>query len=280
MKKVKKPSIKVKEVFEKCISNYRDQVLKNRLETISTTLETFEKDYNDKATKNELYKYPESDNINNIVTMDEMKNVYGKKFVKKGQPGRIYYDELKLSADHNICPLCDHRTVTTLDHILAKTKHPLFAVTPFNLVPACGDCNKIKDTYQPSSQDDTFLHPYYDDISNEEYLYAKVKQKNPVSLSFYIKTSSPKTTIEKRLENNFSVLELNILYSANAARRLATLQNKLTILLASGGTGKVKKHLKEEYDNEFQINKNSWETAMFRALSENDWFINGGFSIS
>ncbi len=142
---IEKPENNVKEVFEDCISNFRDESLKNRLQSILPFIQSESSDYDVKASSSSLFSLTSSTDINGIVTVDEMQKVYDRKLVKKGQPGRKHYEKIKLSAKHNICPLCDHRTVTTLDHVLPKSKYPTFAVTPFNLVPACGDCNKIKD---------------------------------------------------------------------------------------------------------------------------------------
>lgn len=54
------------------------------------------------------------DNVNTIITVDEMIKINMIiNLLKKGQPGRICYEKLRLSAKNNICPLCNQRTVTS-----------------------------------------------------------------------------------------------------------------------------------------------------------------------
>lgn len=279
MVKITKPTDSPKKVFETCISNFRDEVFKSKLESISSYIDSEANTYNIQASSNNLSSIAQILNVNGIITVDEMKKVYEQKFVKKGQPGRKYYEKLRLSAKNNICPLCNQRTVTTLDHVLPKTLYPTFAVTPFNLIPACADCNKIKDTYKPTTTEEEILHPYYDDISSIQYLYANINEETPPSINFYIESSNPKTLIEKRLQKHFDLFELNKLYTSNAAEELANIQLRLNKLYESGGYTNVKEYLKEEFDSRYANNKNSWQAAMYKTLSESEWFCNGGFKI-
>jgi len=278
---IEKPENNVQEIFEDCISNFRDEDYKSRLQRALPFIESESYNYDTIASSNSLFTMVSSTNVNGIVSVDEMEKLYDRKLVKKGQPGRKHYEKIKLSAKYNVCPLCDHRTVTTLDHILPKSLYPTFAVTPFNLVPACGDCNKIKSTYASTSSDDEVVHPYYDDISNEKFLFASlIEDRGNPSFTFYIKTSSPESTIERRLKKHLELLELNELYVANAARKLASINYRLSKLFQNGGKQSVHEHLKEEYDSNFQCNKNSWETAMYEIIYNNDWFCDGGFKLT
>lgn len=274
---INKPTDNVIKVFEDCISNFEDETFKAKLQSISSYIQNSTDNYEIKAASNSLYSLSPSTDVNGIVTMKEMKNVYENKLVKKKQPGRKYYDKLKLAAKNRKCPLCGERTVSSLDHVLPKTKYPVFAVSPINLIPACADCNKIKDTYQPTSSDTEIIHPYYDDISDQQYLFASVNEISPPSLQFYIKTSPVETMIEKRLKVHFNLFELNDLYSSHAAEELSGIQYRLSKLHRSNGMASVQEHLYEEYQSQFMNNKNSWKTAMYKALSESHWFCNGGF---
>ncbi len=276
---IDKPTDNVKEVFETCISNFQDAVFKAKLNSVSNFIETATNNYDIQAIVNNLNSIPMVTNVNNIVTADEMKKVYERKLVQKGQPGRKYYEKLRLAAKNNICPICNQRTVTTLDHVLPKTLYPTFAVTPFNLIPACADCNKIKDTYQPSIPEEEIIHPYYDDISNQQYLFALIEQTTPPSINFYIKQSNPVNIIEKRLEKHFSLFALNELYASNAAEELSNISHRLYKLYSTGGKESVIEYLKDEFESRYENNKNSWQTAMYETLYQNIWFCDGGFKI-
>lgn len=276
---INKPTENAKEVFETCISNFTDATFKVKLNSVSNFIELSSNNYDRQASVNNLHSIVQVTNVNNIVSVDEMKKVYEQKLVKKGQPGRKYYEKIRLSAANNICPLCNQRTVTTLDHVLPKTSYPTFAVTPFNLIPACADCNKIKDTYQPRTNEEEIIHPYYDNISSQQYLYSTVNEESPVSLDFYIKLSDPPTTIEKRLKKHFNLFRLNELYSSNSAEELSNISYRLAKLYDSDGKDSISEYLKDEFESRYVNNKNSWQTAMYNALYHNEWFCDGGFKI-
>lgn len=276
---IEKPTDNVKEVFETCISNFIDTTFKVKLNSVSSYIDTSTNNYDIQATNNNINSITSTSTVNGIVTVVEMKKVYEEKLVRKGQPGRKYYEKLRLSAKNNICPLCNQRTVTTLDHVLPKTSYPTFAVTPFNLIPACADCNKIKDTYQPNTSEEEIIHPYYDNISNKQYLYASVRQETPPSIIFYINLSEPEAIIEKRLQKHFSLFNLNELYTSNAAEELSNISYRISKLYNTGGKESVIAYLKDEFESRYENNKNSWQTAMYKTLYENDWFCNGGFKM-
>ena len=91
------------------------------------------------------------------VTTDEMVSVYDQRMAGKKGPGRHVYDAIKLLPKQGICPFCDHRPVSTLDHLLPKRLFPALAVTPDNLVGACADCNKTKLAFAPAAAEEVFL---------------------------------------------------------------------------------------------------------------------------
>ncbi|BAP30492.1 uncharacterized protein CHSO_1455 [Chryseobacterium sp. StRB126] len=69
-----------------------------------------------------------------------------------------------------VCPYCNHNYIFTInnndqkvysrpqfDHFYPKKKYPLFALSLYNLIPACAVCNNIKGEHEIS------FHPYRDD---------------------------------------------------------------------------------------------------------------------
>lgn len=275
-----KPTLSVETVFEDCISTFTDTALVTRLQSVSTHIQNETNNYDALALTNDIYQINSTAMVNGIVTKDDMVKVYGKKLVPKKEGGRIHYEYLRSLAKHNICPLCNQRTVTTLDHVLGKKDYPTFAVSPINLIPACIDCNKIKSaSYNPDSSEEEILHPYYDDISNEQYLVAIVNEESPASIIFNIKSSTPETVMEKRLKVHFELFNLDELYIANSAKYLADISFRLNNLYTSSGKDAVKEYLQEEFESRFNNNKNSFETAFYEALYKSDWFCDGGFRI-
>ena len=72
------------------------------------------------------------------------------------------------------CPICDCSfaySQVTLDHILPKSKFPIFSITPINLVPTCYNCNMRKNNRIPSK----VLNPYFHDYFVFDYLTVKVE---------------------------------------------------------------------------------------------------------
>ena len=88
------------------------------------------------------------------------------------------------------CPICGIGPVSNLDHYLAKSLYPTYAITPINLVPECRDCNFNKRDTLIKSATDSPLHPYYDEIDNRIWLVAElVKDKFNWTLIFWLVTS-------------------------------------------------------------------------------------------
>lgn len=66
-----------------------------------------------------------------------------------------------------VCPYCNreyinHRSGDTagaqLDHFFSKDEYPIFALTLYNLVPSCGNCNRVK------NNNHNFVSPFDDKI--------------------------------------------------------------------------------------------------------------------
>lgn len=198
---------------------------------------------------------------------------------KNTAPGRPIYDKLLAAPKHGICPLCGQRTVSTLDHHLPKDHYPALAVVPVNLIPACAECNKGKTNAIPEFREDQTLHPYYDNIENDSWLNAGVVQGSPVALRFFV--DPPNTwddLMAARVRCHFKVFKLATLYASHAACELVSIQYRLGPLFDKGGAGAVRDHLQKEAESREFAHKNSWQTAMYKALAASDWYCNGGFT--
>ncbi|KUG13309.1 hypothetical protein BEI02_18525 [Elizabethkingia sp. HvH-WGS333] len=87
--------------------------------------------------------------------------------------GKISYGRwLTKKLNVKVCPYCNHNYTFTIndnnqkvysrpqfDHFYPKKKFPLFALSLYNLIPACAVCNSIKREHEIS------FHPYRDDCS-------------------------------------------------------------------------------------------------------------------
>lgn len=278
MKTLPKPPFQARLVFEACTDSLQDKALAARLMSVSPTIEASEADYLSLGHSSQLYEIPESESIDGNVSSKEMETLYKGTFSRKGSKTRRIYDQIRMAAPNDICPLCGQRVVSTLDHYLAKTKHPSLAVTPLNLVPACSDCNKLKLAYQPRSAAEQTFHPYFDNLGDDIWLVASIGETDPPSVEYSVSPPIHWDSIKKaRLKLHFTVYELSELYCAQAAAELIDIRYGILKIRAHGGEEGVRMHLQAEAESRTYAAKNSWKAAMYRAMAESAWFCREGY---
>lgn len=278
MRVIAKPVLVAKDVYETCISKVRVKALKNNLLRISDSIEIADREYRDRSEEKRWFLIESSDSVDGI-DKAEMEKVYAQRMVGKKSPGRMFYDQLKSAASNGICPLCGQRVVSTLDHFLPKADFPSLVVVPLNLIPACSDCNKAKLDKVPPCEGEQTLHPYYDDVTREQWLFAEVDEAAPGSIRFHTShVEAYDITLNERIEFHFTVLGLGNLYMSNANSTVTEIQFRLHKLHEKGGKSAVKAYLEEEYESRRDNNVNSWNTAAYQAMMSSDWFCDGGFN--
>lgn len=279
MRTLAKPELDPRTVYLTCISRVKARILKTELESVVDIIEEDAKRYENLSGSAEWYLFEESDSVNDIVSLAEMEKVYTNRMAKKKAPGREVYDEIKESSPFNICPLCGHRPVEQLDHYLPKTKFPSVVVLPVNLVPSCEKCNKIKLGDVPNGPDNQTLHPYYDDVTAYQWLFAEIRETSPASFKFCVRIVAEfDDEINKRIKYHFDKLELGLLYASQSGAFVSDISHRLTDLHAKAGMDEVRDYLMEEERSRRKVHVNSWQRAMFQALANSDWFCDGGFS--
>lgn len=91
-----------------------------------------------------------------------------------------------------VCPYCnrdyincraDNVSGAQLDHFFNKAKFPLFAICLYNLVPVCGNCNRIK-----GSKASAFASPFDNSINWEEGLTFSYNDNTLKDISIVINT--------------------------------------------------------------------------------------------
>jgi hypothetical protein len=278
MWRVERPNLDVGETFKKCISRVKNPAIRLALAGILPAIEAASADYVVKAENAELHLIPPMGAIGGVQG-SEMVKTYEGRMAKKGQPGRPIYDKIKLLPENDLCPFCDHRNISTLDHVLPKKYFPIFSVTPLNLVGCCGDCNKVKLEAIPSCASDTVLHPYFDDVTNREWLVAKVVAQAPAALTFHVANVVEwDEALNKRIAHQFNLLGLADLYSNQAARELTNIRQNLQRHYEFDGLDAVRKELVYQCQSRQANRINSWQTATYKALAESNWFCDGGFA--
>jgi hypothetical protein len=273
---VVRPPFTSDEVFTTCVSKVRDRDLKNRLLGVAEYISVQAMIYTKRAATSSLYLVKPTDNVNDAVTTEEMVALYDYRMVAKGGSGRHIYDAMKLLPKH--CPFCDHRPVSTLDHLLPKRLFPALAVAPDNLVGACADCNKLKLDFAPAEANEVFLHPYFDRIETRRWLTAEVIE-GPVAAVIF--RSQPvvewSAILNERVCRQFRRLGLGRLYGAQAAREISAQALLLSKIYDRSGAAAVRAELLQQAETREALSLNSWQGVTYRALSACNWFCNGGF---
>jgi hypothetical protein len=275
MRKIDKPVAEPLRVFTLCVKGIDDSATRKRLISVKGEIERASNEFEAAAVAETIYTIAEKPDVQGIVTKSEMSDVYKIGMVDKASKGRAIYDGLMGLAPLGICPLCGQRTVSTLDHHLPKSKFPTLAVTPCNLVPACGDCNKAKSTRHATTAEKQTLHPYFDDFERQRWLYARVVRKSPPALRFRVRPPPSWTTIwRERVKEHFRVFKLAKLYTSQAGSELINIRYRLEEMYKQVGAIGVRTHLEQEAKSRERAHLNSWQTAMYKALSKSKWFCN------
>jgi len=278
MRHVDRPQFDPEEVFVACIGHIQEQGLKSRLEEIAGYVASESATYADRAAVAELHLVPSATDVDGTVTTDEMVALYDQRMAGKKGPARHIYDAIRLLPNQGICPLCDHRPVMTLDHLLPKRLFPALSVTPDNLIGACGDCNKMKLAFAPTAAEDVFLHPYFDNVEGGRWLGAQVVEGSVAALLFRTQSVAEwSDALDERVRRQFKMLGLASLYGAQAAREISAQALLLGKIHDSRGSDGVRSELKDQVETREAVNLNSWQAVTYRVLSESDWFCHGGF---
>jgi hypothetical protein len=123
------------------------------------------------------------------------------------------------------------------------------------------------------------LHPYFDDVESQPWLVAEVLQTAPASVQFSVAAPAAwSTVLAARVTHQFESLRLSALYASQAADELLNIRQSLADVLAAGGPAEVAAHLAQAADSRRAAHVNSWQTAMYTAIADSQWFCNGGFA--
>lgn len=269
-----RPSCTAREVFEACCAGVRDAHRKARLAPNAPKVETAAADYTTAADHGSLHAIvAASYEPYGAATVDDFVWLYEQRLVKGGA-GRGYYEAIRTGNRDERCALCNAKQASTLDHHLPKTEHPIFAVTPENLLPACRDCNAAKRaSLRPT------LNMYFDDLGPGAWLRAVIQPTGGIFVPDFELVVQPtwSTALADRAQAHFEILDLRSMYSFEAVRHLVGIRVQLAGLLAAGGAAAVQWHLQEAAASWAANDPNSWQAAIYAACADSTWFCEGGF---
>jgi len=109
-----------------------------------------------------------------------------------------------------VCPYCNRDYINArarnaagaqLDHFFGRAQYPVFAVSLYNLVPACGNCNRIK-----SKGSEEFASPFDEEIDfNQEVTFSYKSQDDGYIVNIETKN--------KRMKNNLNHMRIREAYA-------------------------------------------------------------------
>ena len=268
-----RPIVSARKVFETCCKGIQDPARKERLLPNAAKVESAADDYGLAGAQGTI-QHIQAATYEPLgsATVEDFVWQYDERLV--GSPsGRLYYELLRDSNRNGRCTLCNVVPAWTLDHHLPKAEHPVFAVTPDNLLPGCRDCNSIKLKDQTPT-----LNVYFDDLGPGPWLKAEVIPANPWIPKFSIQVQATCShDLAARAQSHFDRFGLQALYAYQANRQAAGIRHRLAEIFTNQGFAGVRQHLDREAASWQKGNANSWEAALYAGLAASTWFCSGGF---
>lgn len=257
------PDISPEQIYKECVDGFESEDFKNRLADCTELVKEAASDFKQKipAEISEL-TMPE---LPQNVTKDDLVKVYDQKFVSKKGPGRKYYNSILSRPFRNICPICEIRIVSNLDHYLPKSKYPLLVVTPLNLIPSCRDCNFEKHTYEITTEAEAPLNPYFDDISCDQWLSVRINSDQ--SVLYYVDAPAYWTDVlTKRVKNHIEIYKLQELYGSHAIQDINDSIQLWRNMYMNGSHTELLHYLCDIKESAEHNELNSWKAALYRGL--------------
>jgi hypothetical protein len=264
------------DVLATCVGGVTDPALLQRLQMITPQLVATAANYDQLARIQSLHQVMRVQGVGSV-TRPELEELYTKQMSAANGAARLIYSALRNASPNGKCPLCGIGTVTVLDHHLPKARYPNLSVCPFNLVPACDFCNNAKRARFPTCAEEQTIHPYYDDYTQEQWIFAQLDVAGPPVLVFHVNAPPHWPPVARlRAKRHFDVVKLGVSYTSNANDDLIPLRDHLTWIAATKGSQGVQAYLAEE-QTRYAIRLNSWQHVMFQTLATNSWFVAGGY---
>jgi 5-methylcytosine-specific restriction endonuclease McrA len=263
-------------VISDCIGGYSNPLLKTKLKAAEASLITAANNYDKLAQTHALHTLPRLNSVG-TVSKTELEGLYTDQLSATNGAGRKYYDVIRGAPTNRKCPLCGVGTVTVLDHHLPKSKYPDLAICPFNLVPSCDFCNNAKRARFPTVAGEQTIHPYYDDFTKEQWVFAYLDTAGIPALVFYTNPPISWPSVQRdRAARHFEVVKLGVTFASNANDDMVTLRRSLILIQSRKGPFEVRAYLEEQRDR-YNNRLNSWQHVMYQTLSECSQFVNGGY---
>ena len=278
MRPLRRPTLASQYVYENCAARIADDNERNALlgqtnEIVARTIV-----YANLCAIGEEYTIAPHIEVNGVPRSSFMK-LYDNHLSRKLSPAREMYDAIRIGAN-GLCPYCAHRPVSSLDHYLSKSRYISLVVAPDNLVPSCSDCNKSKLDGLATIYEEQPFHPYFDDWAEVAWLQSIVIEQTPCAFDFNVSTATFVNPLDGlRMQNHFEAFGLRALYMFQAASEFSGIKTNLETHFDIGGRALLHNEINSRRDSYSRNNRNSWQAAMYAAMGQSDWFLEGNFRL-
>jgi hypothetical protein len=223
---------------------------------------------------------------------NELRWIYENQVARAGAGGRPHYESIMAAAPFGLCAYCQYGQATTLDHFLPQKWIAGLAIEPWNLVPACQQCNKKLLTFHPESPDQQLFFPYLESVTSR-WLYAEVLDGPPAAVRFEARPDRRLDQLTReRVVTQFDTLGLPLLFAGVSGRDVAEAKSSLVGTTTDDGRGAedprsaqrfapetVRELLTDTALQAFVVDTNSRRGAVYEALAGSDWFCGGGYLV-
>jgi 5-methylcytosine-specific restriction endonuclease McrA len=273
-----KPTVTAGESAQACASGIRDKDLRQKVVDACANFLTNSARLQAAAADDKLHQATASDYPVERLSRDNLLWLYDAQLSRKRRPGHEIYDKIMVNAPFGLCVYCHHSVATTLDHFIPKTIIPSLSIDPWNLVPACSDCNHgLLDAFsdQPAEE---MLHPYFIP-SIGRWLTASIDHAHPVTVRFAATPdASLAPELQARIRYQFDRLRLGPLYSVLCSGELVGVSRTLSSLLGGAAPGEISAYLSESALPWLKTDQNDRRAIMFEALAADQWYRAGGYA--
>jgi hypothetical protein len=272
VRKQARPPFEAEEIFDACIERFTDVDYKKRVNAEKKTILAAGLGYASSGLASKLHEIRPIRRIGAVSNAD-MRRLYNQGMLRRKSIARRYYEDIRLSSPHNICPICNHRPVATLEHYLAKSSFSHFTVHPDNLIPSCYDCNFSKNDAIFDTFENSPLHPYFDNPGSGEWLMATIVEVSPILPVYSVSKSALSPTMRTKVNNHLDTFKLRSLYSQEGAAELARNRGISMSFFKYGGADAHRAYLQKKRASILAVEPNSWRAALYSACASNDWYI-------
>lgn len=275
MRKLEEPEISAVDILD-IASRQSKSPLKETLqnESLKNGVESVQTKYCGAVKAGNAASLGSSANVLGVLDDDTAKYVYDRLRSYKYRKGSVA-DYLFSLAKFTKCAYCGHAVPRQLDHYLPRGRYVEFSFLPINLIPSCANCNAVdaKGSKYPTSPDDTFFHPYFDDPDDGRWLFVEMSvDDDGLRIAYHVqRPDNWKLDKFKRVNYTFKTLRLSVTYAQDAICRIRSIYGQLLkICEKEGSQGLAEYFSKESQDRCDAANPNDWFRVAFEYLASHE----------